>query len=75
MLNFTEFLLQKSQKEFIKTNNNMNHVEETQQKQRRNILRQWSTIDKFRYKIVFIICAQAVEDAYLRTECIASIKA
>lgn len=49
----------------------MNHVEETQQKQRRNILRQWSTIDKFR----FIICAQAVEDAYLRTECIASIKA
>lgn len=38
-------------------------------------LRQWSTIDKFRYKIVFIICAQAVEDAYLRTECIASIKA
>lgn len=53
----------------------MNHVEETQQKQRGNILRQWSTIDKFRYKIVFIICAQAVEDAYLRTECIASIKA
>lgn len=53
----------------------MNHVEETQQKQRRNILRQWSTIDKFRYKIVFIICAQAIEDPYLRTECIASIKA
>lgn len=50
-------------------------LKKPKKKQRGNILRQWSTIDKFRYKIVFIICAQAVEDAYLRTECIASIKA